>query len=78
MVDQYLQIVENLFYYGDTVGAREGAVDSVRKRIKSGLSKFRDLLGFWTSRALSLGAKCRLYFAYVHNIMLYMEVRVGQ
>ena len=54
-----LQIVKNL---GDTVGAREGAVDSVRKRNSVPLR---------TSRGLSLGAKGRLYSACVHNIKLY-------
>ena len=50
-----LQIVKNL---GDTVAAREGAVDSVRKRNSVPLR---------TSRGFSLGAKGRLYSACVHQ-----------
>ena len=55
----------------NTVGVRRGAVDSVITRIKSGWSKFRDLVPLLVSRGLPLGANGRLCSAFVRSVMLY-------
>ena len=58
-------------YPDDTKGVRGDAVDSIITRIRSGRSKFRDLVPLLASKGLPLGAKDRLYSAYVPSIMLY-------
>ena len=44
---------------------------SVITKIRSGWSKFRDLIPLLANRALPLGAKGRLYSACVRSIMLF-------
>ena len=58
-------------YPDDTKGVRGDAVDSIITRIRSGRSKFRDLVPLLASTGLPLEAKDRLYSAYVPSIMLY-------
>ena len=52
---QSLKIVENIQYFGDKIGAREGAVDCGITRIKSEWSRFTDLVPLSTSSGLPLG-----------------------
>ena len=47
------------------------AVDIVITKIRSGWSKFRDLVHLLAIRSLSFGAKGRLYSGCVHSVMLY-------
>ena len=49
--------------FGDKIGARTGAVDSVLGRLQNELSKFRDQLILLTSKGLSVGARGRKYSA---------------
>ena len=49
-----LEIVENLYCLGDTVGAREGTCDSVVSRTISGWCKFRDLKPALATRSFPL------------------------
>ena len=58
-------------YLGDTIGARGGAFDSERTRIRCGWFKFRDLVPLLASRGLSLGARGRSYSACVLSITPY-------
>ena len=67
---QSLVIVEKLCYLDNTIGARGSAADSAKTIIKSGLSKFRDLVPLLTSRGLPLGEKGK-YSACVRSVMLY-------
>lgn len=71
---QSLEYLEKL-YLGDTAGAEGDAVDSVMNQISIGWSNFRDLVPLLGSRGLYLGAKGRLYSAYV-LVLCYMEVRL--
>ena len=68
---QFLEIVEKFCYSGETIGAREGAVDSVMTKIRRGWSKFSDSVPLLATRGLPLEAKGRLYFACVRSVMLY-------
>ena len=68
--DHSLEFCENFCYLGDTAGSREGANDSVVTRIRSGWSKFRDLVPLLASKGLALGAKGRLYSACVLSVIL--------
>ena len=51
------------------------AFDTVITRIRGGRCKFRDLVPLLSSRALPLGAKVRLYSAFVRRVC-YLEVRL--
>ena len=44
LIGQSFKIVEDLFYLGGTIGAREGTYGSVIARIRSRLSKCRDIV----------------------------------
>ena len=66
-----LEIVEKIYYLGRAIETKRGAVDSTMTMIKSGWSKFRDLVPLLASKSLPLGAKGRLYSAYVGSVMLY-------
>ena len=68
---QTLEVVEKFCYLGDTIGARGGAEDSITGRIRSGWSKFRELVPLLASKGLSLASKGRLYQACVRSVMLY-------
>ena len=68
---QFFEIAEKFCYIGDTKGALKSTADSVIKRIRSGYSKFRDLVAFLVSRGFPLKAKGRLYSVYVCSLMLY-------
>ena len=59
------------FYLGDTVRATGGLIDSVVTNIRSGWSKFRDLVSFLANGDLPLGAKDKLSSACVRSIMLF-------
>ena len=48
------EIVEKVYYLGDTIGARAGTFDSVITRNRNGLSKFRDLVPLLASRGFPL------------------------
>ena len=65
-----VEIMEEVCYHGNLIGARVGTVDSAITRIRSEWSKCRDLVLFFASRGLSLGAEGRLYSAY-GSVMLY-------
>ena len=67
---QSLVIVEKFCCFDNTIEARGSAADSAKTIIKSGLSKFRDLVPLLTSRGLPLGDKGR-YPACVRSVMLY-------
>ena len=64
-------MVGTFCYLSDTKRARGTSFGNGITRIRSGWCKFRDLVPFLTSRALHLGAKSRLYSAFVCSIMLY-------
>ena len=68
---QTLDVVKKFCYIGDTIGARGGAEDSITGRIRSGWSKFRELVPLLASKGLSLASKGRLYQACVRSVMLY-------
>ena len=51
---QATEVVQKFCYLGDTIEAQGGARAGVIARVKSGWSKFRELLPFLTSRALPL------------------------
>ena len=63
-------------YPDDTKGVRGDAVDSIITRIRSGRSKFRDLVPLLASKGLPLGAKDRLY-SDMYLALCYMKVRLG-
>ena len=63
--DQSFEITEKFCYLGDMIGARGCAVDSALTRIRSGLSKFRDLVSLLASGGLPL--RSRLCSACVPN-----------
>ena len=50
----FLEIVTKFCNLGGTIGARRGAVDSIRKRISNSWSKLRYLLPLLTSKGLPL------------------------
>lgn len=64
-----LEFAEKKFL-GATTGAVGGTIHSVIAR-----NKFRDLVSLLTSRGLLLGAKCRLYSAYIFSVILYGNQR---
>ena len=68
---QFLKIVKKSFYLDHTIGARRGAVDSVKTRIMSGWSKFWHLVPLLTSIDLPLGDEGRLYYTCVCSFTLY-------
>ena len=57
------KILEKFFYLISTIEARVGAVDIVIVRIRSGLSKFRDLVHMLTRGGLPFRVKGRSYSA---------------
>ena len=65
-----LKLLKIFFYYGDIIGARGGKIDSVITRIRSGWSKFRDLVPLLTSR----GFKGRLFSVCVCSLVLRLDV----
>ena len=67
---QSAKIMET-FYLGDTVWATGGVIDSVVTNIRSGWSKFRDLVSFLANGDLPLGAKDKLSSACVRSITLF-------
>ena len=58
-------------YLGNLIGARRGQLTVFLTSIRSGGSKFRDLVPLLATRGLLLAAKGRLYSACGHSIMLY-------
>ena len=64
-------MLEKFCCLGDTIGAIGGAGDSVMTRIRTGWSKFRDLMPMLASKGLPLKAKGALYSAFVSSIRLY-------
>ena len=54
----FLEIVTKFCNLGGTIGARGGAVDSIRTKISNSWSKPRYLLPLLTSKGLSLKRKC--------------------
>ena len=67
---QFLEILEKLPYFGDTIRARGSAVDSVITRIRSEWSMFRDLVSLLASGGFPVGAK-GIYSACARSIKLY-------
>ena len=65
--------MKKCYYFGDPIGSRRGAVDSVITKIRSGWSKFRDVVPLLASGNLPLGAKHGLHSACVCSIMLYVS-----
>ena len=63
-----LEIVENC-YLGDKIGGRGSAFGSIKTRIMSGWSKFKDLMPLLAGRGLLLGAKWTLYFVCIGPFM---------
>ena len=49
---QSLEMVETFCYLCDTIGARRGAFDSAKTKIKSGWCGFRDLVPLLSKRGL--------------------------
>ena len=66
--------MEKLYNHGGKIGARKGATDSIKTRIRGGWNKFRDLLPLIASRGLLFEAKGRLCSACVCSIILYGSV----
>ena len=66
-----IEIVEKFCYFGNTIGAGEGAFDSDITVIRGGWCKFRDLVSLLASRGLPLGGKGRLDSASERSVMLY-------
>ena len=67
---QVIEVVQRFCYLGDTIEAR-GASACVIARVRSGWSKFRELLPLLTSRALPLSTKGRVYQACVRSVVMY-------
>ena len=65
------EVVQRFCYLGDTIEAQGGASAGVIARVRSGWSKFRELLPLLTSKALPLSTKGRVYQACVHSVMMY-------
>ena len=70
-------ILGKVCYLGGTLEARGGAVDSVMTKIRSGQSKFGELVSLLASRGLPLGAKTD-YIAHLYAAFRYMKVRLGK
>ena len=64
-----VEVVQQFCYLGDTIKAQGGAGAGVTARVKSGWSKFRELLILLTSRALPLLTKGGVYQECVRSMM---------
>ena len=71
MDGQANEVVQRFCYLEDTIEAQGGASAGVIARVRSGWSKFRELLPLLTSRALPLLTKGRVYQACVRSVMMY-------
>lgn len=67
MNGQSLEVMEKVWYLGDAIGA----FHSVLARKSDGWNEFRGLLPFLTRIGFPLGAKGRLYSAFLHSFLLY-------
>ena len=69
---QAIEVVQKFCYLGDMIEAQGGASAGVIARVRSGWSKFRELLPLLTSKALPLLTKGRVYQACVRSVMMYI------
>ena len=66
-----LEVVDKFCYLGDMLDARGGAESSSIARVQSGWKKFKDLLPFMESRAVSLPMKGEIYSTCIRPSMLH-------
>ena len=60
--DQSQEILKKIYFLGDTISARRGAVHSVIVGTRIGWSKIRGLVPLIASNCVLLGTKGRLYW----------------
>ena len=68
---QVIEVVQRFCCLGDTIEAQGGTTAGGIARVRSGWSKFRELLPLLTSTALPLTTKGRVYQACVRSVMMY-------
>ena len=66
-----LEVVDRFCYLGDVIGARGGAEEASRARIRCAWAKFRELAPILTSRGASLRMKGKIYKTCVRTVMVY-------
>jgi len=69
--DGKLECVNQFCYLGDMIGARGGAVEASRTRLRCAWGKFRELSQILTTRRASLKVKGKIYRACVQRVLVY-------
>ena len=69
--DVMLDCVENFCYLGDVIGARGGADEACRNRVKNAWMSFNKLGPILTTRSVSLRLKGKFYRMCVQRVMVY-------
>lgn len=69
--DVMLDCVENFCYLGDVIGARGGADEACRNRVRNAWMSFNKLRPILTTRGVSLRLKGKFYRMCVQRVMVY-------
>ena len=69
--DVMLDCVENFCYLGDEIGARGGAEEACRNRVKNSWMSFNKLGPILTTRGVSMRLKGKFYRMCVQRVMVY-------